>query len=468
MNLHRSLSLAALAAWLLALSGTAARAAETKAFALTTDFQTGSLTPVALDTRAATLDVASIGSDAMARWYQGLLYVVNRFGGDNVQVIDPAQNYLTVRQFSVGNGSNPQDIAFVSPTKAYVSRYGSASLLIVNPATGATGPSISLAGFADGDGLPEMARMVRMERWLFVACQRLTNFQASNDAVIVVVDTQADTVLDVDPGTPGVQGIPLTLRNPVTAFALDRARGRLLIGCAGMFGALDGGVEAIDPVAFSSLGVVLTETALGGDISDVLVREGGHGYALVTHSSSNALVSWDPVGGAVLDTLHTASGGFSLPDFEANDRNELWVCQNDFTQPGLLVFDMTTDLLVAGPINTGLPPVSVTFDGATDAVTGVPVPTAPASITLSRPFPNPSRGPVALDWIGPVGAHPSFAVLDAQGRLVRRLASAKVNGGRVTWDLRSDRGEHVSPGVYFIVEKSSVNPAGMRRLVVMN
>ena len=50
-------------------------------------------------------------------------------GQDNIQIIDPAQNYATVHQFSTGNGSNPQDISFVSPTKAYVTRLGSPNLL---------------------------------------------------------------------------------------------------------------------------------------------------------------------------------------------------------------------------------------------------------------------------------------------------------------------------------------------------
>jgi len=465
--MNRILHRAALTALLLIASAASAHAAQTKAFAICTDFSTGSLSAVDLATRTPTPDVASIGSDAMARWYQGLIYVVNRFGGDNIQVIDPAQNYATIRQFSVGNGSNPQDIVFVSPTKAYVSRYGSSSLLIVDPSTGATGPAISLAAFADGDGLPEMARMIRMERWLFVACQRLSNFLPSNDGVIVVVDTQADTVVDVNPGLAGVQGIPLTLRNPATSFVLDRARGRLLIGCSGLFGALDGGVEAIDPIAFTSLGPVLTEATLGADIGDVHVREGGHGYALVLRGSTNDLVSWDPAGGTVLDTLHTASGGFSMPDFEANDRGELWVCHNSFTTPGMLMFDMTTDQLVAGPINTGLPPVSVTFDGASDAVTNVPVPAAPATISLSAPRPNPARGSVSFDLIGPQGSFVSLAVLDPQGRVVKHFAS-NVSSGRVTWDLRSDRGDRVAPGIYFIVGKNTVNPLSCRRLVVTN
>jgi hypothetical protein len=190
----------------------------------------------------------------------------------------------------------------------------------------------------------------------------------------------------------------------------------------------------------------------------------------VLRGSTNDLVSWDPVGGTVLDTLHTANGGFSMPDFEANDRDELWVCHNSFTTPGMLVFDMTTDQLVDGPVGTGLPPVSVTFDGATDAVTGVPVPRTPATISLSAPWPNPARGSVAIDWIGPQGSFVSLAVVDPQGRVVKRFTN--VSSGQATWDLRSDRGDRVAPGIYFIVVRSSVgnsvDPASVARVVVTN
>ena len=134
-------------------------AAATKGFVITTDYSSGTLSVVDLDTRQVTRDVAIISSDAVARCYQGLLYVVNRFGYDNVQVIDPARGYATLRQFSVGSGANPQDIAFASPAKAYVSRLSSPDLLIVNPASGATLGTISLAPWADGDGNPEAARM---------------------------------------------------------------------------------------------------------------------------------------------------------------------------------------------------------------------------------------------------------------------------------------------------------------------
>src|SRR5438552_1183735 len=98
----------------------AAAAAESRAFVVTSDFQSGSFSVVNLDTRAVSEDVAGVWSDATLRWYDGKVYVVNRAGQDNIQVIDPAASYATVFQFSTGAGSNPQDIAFEAPTRALV------------------------------------------------------------------------------------------------------------------------------------------------------------------------------------------------------------------------------------------------------------------------------------------------------------------------------------------------------------
>lgn len=438
-------------------SGGVAHASSTRAFALTTDFfSPGGLSVADLGTHAVQVDAAAVHSDAVARWHDGLLYVVNRFGGDNVQVIDPAQGYATVRQFSVGNGSNPQDIVFVSPTKAYVSRYGSSDLLVVNPSAvnGLPMTSISLAAFNDQDGLPEMVRMFRVERYLFVACQRLDNFQATNTSVVVVIDTQTDTVVDVDAVAPGVQAIALALRNPVTAFAFDRAHSRLLLGCAGVFGvAGDGGIEAIDPFRFESLGVVVTGSELGGDINDVAWLSPTKGYALVAPNfSSNLLVSWNPTTGLLSDTLLTSANGFGLPDFELNDRGELYVCRNTFTvqePPGLLVFSTATDQLIAGPLGTGLPPVCVVFDEASDAATSVG-PSA-AGLEMATPWPNPARTTARIAFRLERDDEVDVRIFDATGRAVRVLAMGPHSAGRhdLAWDLTDDRGARAQSGIYF-------------------
>jgi hypothetical protein len=303
------------------------------AYIITSDFSTGGLSLIDLATHAVTPNIAAVHSDATLRVFDGRIYVVNRFGQDNIQVIDPAKGYASVLQFSTGNGSNPQDIAFAGPGKAYVSRYGSTGVLVVDPRYGTTLGTISLAAFADGDGLPEMARMAIVAPYLFVACQRLENFVASNPSVVAVIDTRTDQVVDLDPLTPGVQGIALAGRNPSTDFVYDPAAKELLIGCTGTFGALDGGVERIDPAAFVSRGFAITEQALGGDIGDIAWNGAGHSYAIVSDASFNAsLVAWSA---AAHDTLRTvfAPGGFNLPDCEVDPLGELYVADNHLTAP---------------------------------------------------------------------------------------------------------------------------------------
>ena len=331
------------------------------AYVLTTDFSTGALSVIDLDAGTVAKNVASVHSDASLRVYGGLIYVVNRFPQDNIQVIDPAARYATRLQFSAGNGSNPQDIAFASPVKAYVSRYGSPDLLVVDPRTGSTIGTVSLAAFADGDGVPEAAQMAIAWPWLFVACQRLTNFAPGNPSAVAVIDTRTDAVVDVDPATPGTQGIALTGRNPFTDFAYDNATHRLLIGCSGVFGVADGGVERIDIGTFESAGYAITEAALGGDVVDFAWDGSEHSYAIVSDASFNtSLVGWSAAAGAVIDTLY-APGGFSLTDCELNARRELCVSDHRLTAPGVRVYRAGADTLIAGPLDTGLPPGRIAF-----------------------------------------------------------------------------------------------------------
>jgi flagellar hook capping protein FlgD len=449
-----------------------ASAAQTRAFAITTDYMgPGSLSVMDLDTRAVSQDVAIVGSDPVVRWHGGLIYVVNRFGGDNIQVLDPSQGYAT-RQFPVPpNGSNPQDISFVSPTKAYVTRYDSADLLIVNPASADGGPMsvISLAAFADADGKPEMARMIRLGRWLFVACQRLTSFQPSNPSMVVVVDTQADTVFDVNPLQPGIQAITLAARNPSTAFAYDAAGARLLIGMLGAYGVLDGGIEAIGLDGLSSQGLLITESELGGDVSDVAWHAATKCYATVTVGETNELVTWNPTTGQRLALLHTAPGGFSLPDIERNDRGELYACRNPSPESGspsgMLVFDTDTDLLLAGPLSTGRPPISLTFDQ--DAAP-VGVASVLGAVRLAPPWPNPAVGTVHIRLVLERPGAMRLEVLDIAGRLVRALADGESAAGRHehVWDLTDDHGGRVAAGVFLIRARAGGLEA-TRRLAVL-
>ena len=456
-------------AWLLVVAAASpSLAAPSKAFVFGTDWTTGSLSAVDLAPRTSHCDVSSPASDASLRFFGGRLYVVNRFGGDNVQVVNPA-TYATALQFSVGNGSNPHDIAFASATKAYVTRYESADLWIVNPQTGAHMGTISLAAFADADGNPEMDRLVMVGPLLFVSLERINRpggYVPDDTALVAVVDTRADTLVDCDPALPGRQAIRLQLANPVTTFQFDRASSRLLIGCAGIYGVLDGGIEWIDPVNLASGGVAITEAELGGDVGDVVWRDAQKSYAIVADLAGNtSLVRWRATDGELLGTLWSP-GGYSLSDAELNDAGELWVCRNSFSGSALRVYSVANDTQSGADLHCTLPPTAITFDAATAQVAGV----APGAAVLAfaPPSPNPARGTTRLSVTLAEAGEVRLEVVDAGGRRVRALAAGERAAGvhAFAWDLRDDGGRRVPPGLY-LARCAAGGTALVRRVVAI-
>ena len=442
-----------------------AAAAETRAFVTTTDYTSGGLRRIDLDTRTVLPGEVAVHTDTRLRWHDGLVYVVNRLHQDNIQVVDPA-TLQVVRQFSTGNGSNPADIAFASPTKAYVTLYERANLLIVNPQTGASIGSVPLGAFADADGIPEMDHMEMVGPLLLIAVQRLdraNGFAPTDSSLVVVVDTRADTVFDVNPAQPGTQGFRLTGKNPFTPFVQDPETGRLLIGCSGSYSALDGGIEWIDPVAMKSLGYAITETALGGNISGIAWYTSTHSYAVIYDASFNGLlVSWSAATGSTLATIYSDSG---LNDLGIDDRNELYVCDGTFTSPGVRVWAAGSDVPLAGPLDTDLPPSQITFDRASNEVASVEA--AGPALAFAAPRPNPARAAMRFDLGLPRAGDLDLDVFDLAGRRVRVLASGPRPAGpaSVAWDLGDGGGARVPPGVYLV--RARFAGAQMTRRVVV-
>ncbi len=81
--------------------------------------------------------------------------------------------------------------------------------------------------------------------------------------------------------------------------------------------------------------------------------------------------------------------------------------------------------------------------------TSEPTAAPPTRFALRQNVPNPFRGGTSIAFDLPVSARVSLEVFDTQGRRVRQLGGAYAPGRHsVDWDLRSDRGERVAPGVY--------------------
>jgi hypothetical protein len=329
-----------------------------RALVVTTDFETGLLArlrvlrpyrPKRIGTR--------IHSDAVLRVHGSDVFVVNRFLGDNVQILNATGGFGTRLQCSTGVGSNPHDLVVVAPDKAYVTRYDRTALWVVDPSSGGCAGfqrgSIDLGAVADADGLPEMDQMAVVGTRLFVTAQRLDRrkgFAPTGPSALVVIDTTTDQVEQV---------VDLQGQNAFgDASGLQRhPDGDLLLAQAGnVFRTGDGGIERVDPAALVSLGMVVTEDALGGSVTDFVLLSATKGYAVVIDESlRNSLVAFDPSTGAPATRVF-ASQQF-IADVTTAPDGTVWLA----TRTGIRIFDPVTDQARGRPLDVGLPPFSIEF-----------------------------------------------------------------------------------------------------------
>lgn len=343
---------------------TCARTRGARAVVTTTDFETGILATLAAGApgRVGHPDTP-IHSDAVMRTTGGHLIVLNRFLGDNVQVLDPKAGFRTRLQCSTGIASNPHDIAAVAPDKAYVTRYGRPELWIVDP----TAPdcqrfrrgTIDLSAFADADGLPEMSQMAFAEGRLFVSVQRLDRargFRPTGPSRVVVIDPATDAV---------IASVRLTGANAfgdASGIVREPETGKLVLGTPGdLYRVGDGGLERVDPATLTADGPFLTEEQVNGNVTDFVLLSPVKGYAVVqARDLRNRLVVFDPSGATPPRDLLTREG--FLPDVALGPDGAVWLADTSQPTPGLRRFDPVTDRpLPPRVLDVGLLPFSIGF-----------------------------------------------------------------------------------------------------------
>jgi hypothetical protein len=96
-----------------------------------------------------------------------------------------------------------------------------------------------------------------------------------------------------------------------------------------------------------------------------------------------------------------------------------------------------------------------------------PVASVASTLSLSAPFPNPSRGSARFDLELGTSAQVDVSVFDAAGRRVRVLTRGNHAAGRhaLAWDGRDERGTRARAGVYFV--RATDGPATRTRRLVL-
>lgn len=428
---------------------------------------------------AGTLDAYQVHSDALVRNYlRRWVFVVNRLFADNILVLDSQNSYAVAGQYSVAStGLNPRDIHVEpvagpgsGPGRAFIPLYESNSMLVCDALTGANPNTIDLSVFADADGLCEMDQIVELphaaghpEGLLFVMIQnqdRSGSFWVPTaEARLALVDVATESLVDANPSTPGVDGIDLQFTNPFWRMQLVEIGGswKVLVNCPGNYGVADGGVEIVDPYSFQSEGALIDEAELGGDILDFAVLGSAVGWAIRSSASyQTSLVRFDPATGTVLGTVLTTPG-FDLVDLELSSDGRLFVGDRTASAPGVRIYDANDGTLLAGPLDTGLPPFDITL------LDEIPVP-APVARTTGqlqvRPNPFNPRTEIRLESAA-AGPVPQLEIVDLRGRRVARLDGRR-EGGQLRWIWD---GAGAPSGAYFARVEGAAVPAAKLMLV---
>lgn len=294
--------------------------------------------------------VAGVASnDPVVRYIDGSLYIVNRFGHDNITILD-ATTLSLIDQVSTGPGSNPQDVAVKGDT-LYVAALGAAGILSI--ASDGSISTIDLSNL-DGDGLPDCNSVYLVDDTLVATCGLLTNFAAVVPGKVVIIDTTDDSVEDT---------FDLSTRNPFGFIQKSddnsRLGGDLLIGTVDFnVNITTGCVERISvtPTA-QSLGCMIDNGLLGGYATGIAHGPGDTLYLAVT-------TGFDKNGSIAHATSYDVQSGMLAAEPISGDGERIfnlarcptgeWVFADG--AGGMRVYDANGQQMTTGLLDIGLPP----------------------------------------------------------------------------------------------------------------
>jgi hypothetical protein len=321
-----------------------------------TNYQEGSLSLLNTADMASSVDLMHFSGDAVVGAFEGSAYILDRTLATLTRVSGGAfSDECADYQVSVGAGSNPYGMAFRDANKAYVVRFGSDSVLIINPSTGAPLGYVNLEEYeasVHADSLENTCGMscglVAGSRF-FVACQRLEAWMPGDTSLLVVINTANDSI---------EKAIRLRLRNPQD---IKLFNGKIYLASAGNYGVRDGGIEAINLTSLESEGVIISDQDAGGDLSRLVIVNADKGYAAVDMANDDFTVYWteirpfNPSAKTLAPKLAYVENGFGGL---ACDDSLVYVGERG-ANPGVVVVNPANDAKIKGPVSTGLPPYSM-------------------------------------------------------------------------------------------------------------
>lgn len=325
-----------------------------KLFVVESDYQSGLLEWIGVEDNTIGTGNISVYMDAVVRTYGGHLYILEKFGADNVLKFDTSKTDQTgvLYQTHLGDNWNPQDIEFVSETKAYVANQNVPNITIFNPLTGTVTGNIDISAYTfnpDSNYSPYANQMVIAEGNLYVMLQRRDGWNLGAPTLILTINTSTDAISADDT-------IVCQYKN---GYDMVYADGALYVTNPGSaFSTGDGAIEKVE-LASKAVSTVITEDDLGGNPNQIVHKSGTHFYVQNYIGWKNvSVVEIDAATGTIVATLPSVKDAFGGICYDSVD-GKLYVGERDSVDVGVRVFE--NNVQVAGPIKSSstLPPVGL-------------------------------------------------------------------------------------------------------------
>ncbi len=317
----------------------------------------GILTKVELPSLKVTVNaVAGVtGGDPVLRAVGEFLYIVDRFGGDTVTILDRSLQF--VGQVSTGAGSNPQDVAVIGDF-LYVVLYANSKVLQFdrNDLSAGARKEVDLSAL-DPDGNANCASIYAVGDNVYVTCQLLEpNFDAKGPGVVVVLNSQSLAQESV---------LTLNTANPIS-FLKQNSDGDLLVSTAlnpADFDPKAEGSGCLEKIVVGETVSVadceIANAALGGYISEMDVV--GDSLFFI-NSIGFGRASFHKYKDGMVTPIELPGAGDNVSGIVACPTGELVIADNTVGARGLRVY-RGGQALHSGVLEVGWPTVSYPVNG---------------------------------------------------------------------------------------------------------
>ena len=327
---------------------------------------------------ASDYTLASFGSD---------VYHIGRRSIDTVEKYNSESPDEQIFSFTTNDdgevsSSNPYALVFANTNKAYLIRYGSSDVWVVNP--NATEEAdfkigeLDLSAYIPADntkGTPSPAGGVIVDNKLYISMQRLSDSFGANTAYVAVFDVETDIEIETNNNSnDSVMGIMLSGQNPLE-HSIKAAFGDVYVTSNASFSNPDLTVSMIEKIETSdySVSIVLSAADIADNTgafissSEIVSTTQGYFVATVNYNADgeydpvSTIYQFNPTTGSI-DVNNVAGTGTEDISFIGLDNSGfLWVSAINPSTPGVDIINTETNEYEGSRLLTELNPGTIRF-----------------------------------------------------------------------------------------------------------